>query len=52
MSDPLSELADLSEMSDGGPGPPGMELAAFRELKLTVSASNSMGPGFTRPVYF
>ena len=52
LSDPLSELADLSDMSDGGPGPPGMELAAFSEVRLTFSASNSIGPGLTNPVYF
>ena len=38
----LSELADLSEISDGGP--PEIAVAAFRDVKLMFSASNSIGP--------
>ena len=38
----LSELADLSEMSEGGP--PEIAVAAFRDVKLIFSASNSIGP--------
>jgi len=46
----LSEFADLSEMSEGGP--PEIAVAAFRDVRLIFSASNSMGPGLTSPVYF
>ena len=64
---PLSELADLSEISEGGPPEkqeikrinkkvqlslPEMAFVAFSDVRLTVSASNSRGPGLTRPVYF
>jgi len=44
----LSEFADLSDMSDGGP----VGRTAFKDESEMFSASNSTGPGFTKPVYF